>query len=72
MLRVLLKKVLPFWMRRSLRTFEKQVRRVIFLLKLTFSNVPSFVMNQGRLSYTYHDNALYGEFANPCRVEAWR
>ncbi|NNL64671.1 MAG: class I SAM-dependent methyltransferase [Myxococcales bacterium] len=33
---------------------------------------PSFERHQGKISFTYRDGGLYGEFMNAGRLEAWR
>jgi len=35
-------------------------------------STPSFARNLGKISFTYRDAGLYGEFINSCRLSAWR
>ncbi|MCH8149841.1 MAG: class I SAM-dependent methyltransferase, partial [Planctomycetes bacterium] len=35
------------------------------------ATTPSFVRNVGKISYTYQDSGLYGDFINHCRMSAW-
>lgn len=35
-------------------------------------STPSFLRNLGKVSFTYKDAGLYGEFINHCRLAAWR